>query len=303
VDAAALACALASTAPTDSSQCNFFTYPLVPSDSCLGDGSAGSVATFTREQCVTLCAYPGWVSSCQVVTSDAGPALNCLVGCDGGRRAPEVEPVVIESVRSVEAYFAASAALEAESITAFRVLASELRVHGAPRRLRARALRSAREEVRHTRAMRAWAARSGGSGSTRVPRRTTAVRSLEAIACDNASEGCVRETFGAAVAQLQSERARDAALRATMAEIAGDETRHAAFSWDLARWIDSRLDDAARERVQAARDAAVRELRALIDRLADDDAVARELGRPGKPQALALFEALRRSLWSSATAR
>ncbi len=65
------------------------------------------------------------------------------------------------------------------------------------------AWRAARDEVRHTLAMVRLAARSGA----RVTRRVIAsrpVRSLEAMATENAVEGCVPETYGAATAMLQA---------------------------------------------------------------------------------------------------
>jgi hypothetical protein len=86
------------------------------------------------------------------------------------------------------------------------------------------------------------------------------VRSLEAIAIENAAEGCVRETFGALLASHQARMASSAVVRATFARIAKDETRHAALAWRVARWLDGRLDGEARARVGLARRAAAEEL-------------------------------------------
>ena len=53
------------------------------------------------------------------------------------------------------------------------------------------------------------------------------MRELEAIAIENAVEGCVRESFGALLATWQAKTAGDARVRAAMKRIARDETRHA----------------------------------------------------------------------------
>src|SRR5262249_1654863 len=58
--------------------------------------------------------------------------------------------------------------------------------------------------------------------------------------------GCVRETYGAPVARFQAEHAQDPAVAHLMAGIARDEARHAALSWAVARWAETRLDAAAR---------------------------------------------------------
>jgi hypothetical protein len=64
--------------------------------------------------------------------------------------------------------------------------------------------------------------------------RHTRARSLDAVACENAVEGCVHETFGAAVAVMQSERAREPSCRDAMKRIAADEIRHAELAWAVA---------------------------------------------------------------------
>jgi hypothetical protein len=78
-------------------------------------------------------------------------------------------------------------------------------------------------------------------------------RSLDAIAVENAREGCVRETYGALAAWWQAAHAKHAPLRRAMARIAADETRHATLAWMIDRWACSRLEPRARRRVAAAR--------------------------------------------------
>ncbi|HKP56311.1 MAG TPA: hypothetical protein VJV78_06315 [Polyangiales bacterium] len=157
--------------------------------------------------------------------------------------------------RALGRHFARNAELEAASVAAFEVIARELEHYGAPRELIAAARLAAADEVRHARATARLARRFGGV--PRAPRiRSLPVRSLEIFALDNATEGCVRETFGALVGHHQAAMARDAEITDVMSGIAEDETRHAALSHRMARWADQQLTAAQRARVAEARAAA-----------------------------------------------
>jgi hypothetical protein len=79
------------------------------------------------------------------------------------------------------------------------------------------------------------------------------VRPLDAVARDNAVEGCVHELYGALVALWQAYAARDPAVRTTMRSIALDEARHAALAWDVGRWADGELPAAQRRAVRRHR--------------------------------------------------
>jgi hypothetical protein len=85
---------------------------------------------------------------------------------------------------------------------------------------------------------------------------TQPLRDVEAIAMDNAVEGCVRETFGALLATWQGRASSDPVVRRIMRRVAVDETRHAALNLRVAAWADRKMDAAARARVRAARRAA-----------------------------------------------
>jgi len=198
----------------------------------------------------------------------------------------------------VAGYLARMAHLERASVVAFAVLHDELAAHGAPPRLLRAALRAKEDEARHGCVVGALAERYGGVvDEVRVARGP--VRSLEAIAIENAAEGCVRETYGALVAAWQARRAADASVRSAMAGIARDEARHAAFSWQLAVWIESRLDAGGRSRVRAARDAAVAALACAVQTSPPDAATQRTCGVPGATDAARIVEALRAGLWAS----
>jgi len=173
--------------------------------------------------------------------------------------------------------------LEAASVAAFERLGRELAALGAPKALCRAAVRALHDEKRHARVVRELAERAGGEvPPVRVPRGRA--RSLEAMATENAVEGCVYETFGAAVALTQSIQARDGEVRAAMSRIAVDEARHAELTWQVARWAEPRLTPAARARVERRRRRAARELVLSAGR-SDSPTVVRELGMLGPAQA------------------
>ena len=194
-------------------------------------------------------------------------------------------------------HFARMAHLEEASVHAFEVLAQELAHHGAPATLIESALCAAQDEVRHT-VLATTLARRFGAASTPVSIAPRPLRSLEAIALDNAEEGCVRECFGAVVGCYQAETSSDAEIAHAMSVIAQDETRHAALAFEIAAWADEQLDTDARARVRSARRRAAAALR--VELLSTLDAPTRAmLGLPDYRAASRLHEALERELWAA----
>lgn len=256
-------------------------------------------AYLPNEQCQTLCmpsTFGGGGGGCRRLERmpDGTDQVACIT-CAVGRRSDGL--MAVEGAREcgpLGDFFARVATLEWASVTAFERLAGELAGLGAPGELVAEARRSADDERRHTRAMGALAERFGAP--VRAPVFTeTGKRSLEAIAVENAAEGCVRETFGALVATWQARAARDEAVATALREVAEDETRHAEFSWALQRWVDEVLDADARARVRAAREAAAAALWAELDAAVDPSLVA-VAGMPDRDTARALFSAMTTAL-------
>lgn len=204
------------------------------------------------------------------------------------RRAPS------RSRGPVGRFFAQVAQLETAAITAFGQLHDELAAHDAPALLQRAAARSRIEEIHHARITTALARRYGGCPV--VPRvRAWQARSLAEVAADNAVEGCIRETFGAAVATAQAHRAADPAVRRALAPIAVDETRHAALSWSLHQWTQQQLSAPARKRVrQQTADALERLQHELTTE--HHEQVHRVTGLPYPDQARRLFAHLRTHL-------
>jgi hypothetical protein len=187
--------------------------------------------------------------------SDSG---GCSLG--RGRVPPGFVPRAVVGKDPRARFFASAAQLEAASIGSFEIVARDLRAHGAPARLVRAALRARKDEIRHARVMSRLAREHGATTVPRVAAARWAPRNLEAIATENAVEGCVRETYGAIDATWMAESARDPRVRAEMRVIARDETRHAALAWQVHAWSSARLDPAARARIARAREVAVREL-------------------------------------------
>ena len=218
-------------------------------------------------------------------------------GCNVGRLPPglcRASRRVHRRAHPVGAFFSGIATLEAASVPAFAQLGRELRVHRAPTSMLAAARRAQHDEVRHARQVRGLARRYGANP---VAPRVAAVapRGLVEVARDNLAEGCIRETFGALVAHVQARRAHDPRVRRVLGQIALDETRHAAVSWELAQWLDARMSPVERRHV--ARGSAE-----TVDRMqveltgAYAESVHTLAGMPRPEQARDLFTQLRRAM-------
>jgi hypothetical protein len=243
-------------------RCEVGAYLILP-NTCIG------------EDCRDLCAATSCgASGTQVATScnwlplgDGGAnTVQCYFdsgyGCGAGRRPCGLRPRRTAAAHDLGGWFAESARMEAASVDAFFVLVGELGAHAAPDELVRRALAAAADEERHTRVMLSLMDRYGGTYEPpRVDVRED--RSLEAIALENAVEGCIEESFAALVAAWQAEHATDTVVRAAMKQIAEDEARHADLAWDVHEWIMARLDPAGRARVHLAMDRAARRTREL----------------------------------------
>ncbi len=240
----------------------------------LGPGQSGDAG---QSECAALCGR--YVFSCTVESAGPPAVVSCQPDCTG-RRPAGLRAGASGARSPLGAYFASMTQLEAASVPAFRRMARELAGFGAPRALVRAAERAARDEVRHARAAAAMARRFGArAASFEVD--ACGARSLEEFAIENAIEGCVRETYGALVATWQARAAGDAQVRSHMQRIARDETAHAALAWKTDAWVRARLGRAARARVDAAREAALRE---LVDAIAKSEPSAEVAGIAGVPR-------------------
>jgi len=207
--------------------------------------------------------------------------------CDG-RHPAGIVRADFSQLRGAGGYLARMAHFEAASVSAFTHLAEELDDLQAPLDFVERAKKAAREEVVHAHAVSALARKRGAVAPS--PRlQPPPLRTLEEVATENASEGCVREAFGALVGLYQSVHATAPDVRSTMQLVAEDEISHAALSFQLHRHFTTRLDGDARARVEQTRDDALGDL--LHRALSFEDAPWRD--ELGLPNADVLFDLAR----------
>jgi hypothetical protein len=207
----------------------------------LSGNDAGCTAPTTCEPfCQRVSSEP---ISCRILgnasTKNDEPFLECTsrAVCKGRR------PAGLEQSEPSDTF------LEAASVVAFARLARELRLLRAPRRLVRGARRSRRDEIRHTRMMRAVERKP-----VRVEVAQPHARSVLQIALENEIEGCVRETYGAAIARWQAAKDR------FYERIARDEARHAVLAHEVSRFLRARLSPTERAFLDRARDEAIDEL-------------------------------------------
>jgi len=255
-------------------------------------GACGiSDAGITAELCASICGAYGpnclWDGNKGITCADVSKAMPHDTLC--GRRPRGLRRA--RRPRSVGAHLADAARLELASVVAFETLFEELTRLRAPTTLRRAARRAAADERRHARMMSGLARRRGAKPRAAIfsPR---ADRELVAIAIENVIEGCVRETYGAAVAMWQAEHAPAADVRAVMREIARDESRHADLGWRVDAWSIAALDVQGYE---AVRDAGLRAVRELMTTHASLPFT--ELGLPSEKDARAILESLWMTLW------
>jgi rubrerythrin len=257
------------------------------------DGEAG---VSCKDFCVAQ--NPGLYAECATAPmfQQAPGMAVCYCGSLGGRPAEGLE-LSPRCVRNVADFLAASAETEAASVDAFEILETELRAHGAPAHLVRASRAAARDERNHARAMRSLA-RARGAEARETPITRSPVRSLEAIATENAVVGCVTETYAALVAQWQAAHARDAEIAQVMEIIARDEARHAGLAWRVHAWALERLPADERDRVTAKLQEAISTLASRVEtvELPDREAAGLPSQREGRALAVALAESFA-SLW------
>ena len=281
----------ATSRPRAPSPCNWsFTFTGDPA-TCVGISARG---TGTTDQCLAACGTNSAgedPSFCSVSRAGHAAADMATLTCsvlglhrvlahppgNGGRR-PEYFASI--GVRPLRVGPGARWARTSPASPAWRRAASRPSARCATsssptarrRRLVRAASRAVRDEMRHVRQTSALARRFGEEPIAPIPPPPRPLRSLAAIARENALEGCVRETFSALECAWQAVRSADPVVRATMARIARDEMRHLALSWEVHRWALSRLDRAQREAIRTAQHERDRRAR------------ARGRGRPGRPR-------------------
>lgn len=203
----------------------------------------------------------------------------------GGRRPQDFAD--IPSGHTVSGHLRRAMHHEAESVRAFLRFARELEAYRAPRDLVEAAHAAAADERRH-----AWAmARLAGATPT-IAEDDLPIRPLAECALENAVEGCLLESFAAALAAHQALHARSGALRSCFVHIGEDEIRHAALAHAARDFFDAQLSAGERAARRRAVQRACGELEAS---LRDPTDAERILGYPDRASARRLLHAVTRA--------
>ncbi|MBX3191920.1 MAG: ferritin-like domain-containing protein [Labilithrix sp.] len=214
------------------------------------------------------------------------------ISCWAGGRRPHGLASHRGSDRDAIAHFlSASVWLEAASVVAFERLGAELRAFGAPEALARACDRAAVEEAEHATALAGIATRYG---ARRVPPRVSPFRerSLFELARENVVEGCVKETFAAAVAVVQSIRAEDRELRGVMKKIAIEEATHADLARRIDHWARTRLAPEEVDALDAETRDAARSLAHALPRAFSDARLRSIAGLPTAEESTRILAAL-----------
>lgn len=132
--------------------------------------------------------------------------------------------------------------MEHASVAAFARFTLQLLALGAPLALVGASQQAQRDELRHAQLAfhmaSQYAGRPVGPGSLDLAGAggLSGEGALEQVATGALLEGCIGETVAALVAREGAEAAVDPAVQAVLAQIAGDEQRHAELAWKFLDW-------------------------------------------------------------------
>ncbi|MDF2695829.1 MAG: putative lipoprotein [Labilithrix sp.] len=266
----------------------------------------------SEDECEELCAndsvdecsvFPNLPDLCKSETAKSDPTVIPALVCNetslqfdspfADKRAEGRRPAGFVSraaaIGDLGTFFASCHELEAASIDAFERLARELEAFDAPAWLVERARRAKRDEIRHAR-WTAMLARRHGAEPIAPARGPLAVRNLFEMALENAVEGVVRETYGAAGALYRAGSVPDPRVRGVMKRIAEDELRHAELSWDVAAFASAHLGAEQRRAIAHAIEDALRFLESSGEA---PPALRRQAGLPDRQASLRILATIR----------
>jgi hypothetical protein len=262
-----------------------------------GRGEAGSMEDFKANTCETKLDGDGEGQlDCQADFVSVRTSYTGAPGCPVPGRMPmglQIHERPQED--ALGQYFAQMAAMESAAVTAFRYLVRELEAYDAPEELIQIARDAIEEEIQHAQ-LASLLAQAYDAPLSKIEVAPFRLRPLMEIALENATEGCIHETFAAACGMWQEEHATLEAFRAVVGRIVDEESRHAALSWALHAWLMPQLSPAERAQILEAQREALDQLEA---RFLDEapPSVREAVGLPEEKDAARLFTHLREQLW------
>ena len=252
--------------------------------------------------CEGLCGafYALQVDSCEAPDAQASgtDVLLCdgteFRDCGGAGRLPHGIGCEPSTTGTAEGrWWAHIAYLEKAAVHAFVQLAGELRELGAPADLVDRCISAAIDEVGHARLTSELAVQLGTQPSV-VEVDVDGPRALFELALQNATEGCVRETFAGLEATWQAQHCAPE-YQALLHQIAEEECGHAELSWDIQAWAQNKLTAAQNQAIAHAQDDALAALRTDVTRR-QNLGVPSSVGLPNGQQARALLDQMQAAL-------
>jgi hypothetical protein len=175
--------------------------------------------------------------------------------------APSTDGMSLELRVRLAAEWASIGQMEHASVAAFARFALQLLAVGAPPHLLEATHRAMADETVHAKLAfglaSAYAAQDIGPGALSIDACLGAC-DLEELVATVVREGCIGETVAAIEAREALELARDPEVRAVLARIAEDETKHAQLAWRTVAWALETGGEPARAWVHAAFEEATR---------------------------------------------
>jgi hypothetical protein len=233
---------------------------------------------------------------------DAGIPMNLpIYNIVEGRRPEGLTMPSAKEGSVLGSYLAQAAYLDAASALAFERLARELAAHGAPDALVTACEQAHVTELRHAAKLGRLAGAFGVEAA--MPERTPlGVRPLLDVAIENAVEGVVRQTYGAAAARFRARTAGDADIRRVMETIAADEHEHAELAFEIAAWLHGVLDPIEQVLVEDTTRHAARTLARELD-VEPDAELRTAIGVPTRLDALTIWRGLSHRVWHGLSER
>ena len=201
-----------------------------------------------------------------------------------------------ETQNALGNYFAHMAAMESAAMTAFDYLAQELEFYAAPHHLIQMAHEAINEEAEHAALARLLTEAYDGA-NYKIEIKPFQLRSFFEIALENAVEGCVNETFAAALGYWQQEHAVLETFKQVIAHITEEESKHAALSWEIHEWAFPQLSINEQQQIRQAQLNAIERLEQTF-MVEEESSLRQALGMPDRDQVQALLKQLRTELWN-----
>lgn len=135
---------------------------------------------------------------------------------------------------------------EHASVASFARHTLQLMSIGAPSELLVRSQSASIDEIKH--AKMCYGLASIFLHQNMIPGIFDVENSLESLEIKDIiksviHEGCIEETLAALEAHFRADVAEDSTVKATLVEIAHDETRHAKLAWDTIEWVTKKYPD------------------------------------------------------------